>query len=189
MGLQSVKLYGVNKERKTVDFLKRRKVFFTISAVIIIAGAAFMGINAGSGKDSLNYSLEFKGGTSTNVTLDKDYSIAEIDSQIVPKVEAITGGAIETQKVAGSNEVIIKTRELNQEERNALKTTLVNDFNADESLITTESISSTISSEMRTNAILAVAIATVCMLLYIWIRFRDVRFAASAVIALSLIHI
>ena len=36
-------------------------------------------------------------------------------------------------------------------------------------------------SEMRTDAVVAVVIATICMLLYIWFRFKDIRFAASAV--------
>ena len=50
--------------------------------------------------------------------------------------------------------------------------------------ITTENISSTVSSEMRSDAVVAVIIATICMLLYIWFRFKDIRFATSAVVAL-----
>ena len=37
---------------------------------------------------------------------------------------------------------------------------------------------------MRTDAAVAVIIATICMLIYIWFRFKDIRFATSAVIAL-----
>ena len=50
--------------------------------------------------------------------------------------------------------------------------------------ITSESISSTVSDEMRADAVKAVIVATVLMLLYIWFRFKDIRFASSAVIAL-----
>ncbi len=39
----------------------------------------------------LNYSLEFMGGTSTAVVIDKQYSINEIDSEVKPVVEEITG--------------------------------------------------------------------------------------------------
>ncbi|MBE6014148.1 MAG: protein translocase subunit SecD [Lachnospiraceae bacterium] len=185
LGLQGVGLYGVNKERKSFDFLSKRKVFFGVSIAAICAGFIFMGINGAGGKGPLNYSMEFKGGTSTNVTFNEDYSIADIDAKVVPKIEAITGdGNVETQKVAGSNEIIIKTRELNQEERENMKQMLVSDFSVDDSLITTESISSTISNEMKTDAIVAVIIATICMLIYIWFRFKDLRFAASAVLAL-----
>ena len=37
---------------------------------------------------------------------------------------------------------------------------------------------------MKRDAVMATAIATVFMLLYIWVRFKDIRFAASAVLAL-----
>ena len=37
---------------------------------------------------------------------------------------------------------------------------------------------------MRSDAAVAVILATVCMLLYIWFRFKDIRFATSAVLAL-----
>ena len=50
--------------------------------------------------------------------------------------------------------------------------------------IATENISSTVSSEMRMDAVIAVIIATIFMLLYIWFRFKDIRFATSAVVAL-----
>lgn len=185
VGLQDIKFYGVQKERNTINFLSKKNICFVISIVVILAGFVFMGVNQGQGKSILNYSLEFVGGTSTNVTFNEDLSIEEIDSKVKPVVQEITGnGAIQTQKVAGSNEVIIKTRELNVEERQALNDAMADKFGVDESLITAESISSTVSSEMKTDAILAVAIATVFMLIYIWFRFKDIRFAASAVIAL-----
>ena len=185
VGLQDEKFYGKNKEGKTINFLGKRKLFFGISAAVIIAGFVFMGVNAGQGNGALNYSLEFVGGTSTNVTFNESYTIEELEEKVVPVVaKAIGDKNIETQTVAGSNEVIIKTRELKSEEREILNKALVDNFNVDESLITAESISSTISSEMRNDAIIAVIVSTIFMLIYIWFRFKDIRFAASAVIAL-----
>ena len=131
------------------------------------------------------YSLEFQGGTSTNVTFDKDYSIDEIDKEIVPVVEKVTGdNNVQTQKVAGTNQVIIKTVTLDLDKREALNKAMVDNFGVDESKITAENISSTVSNEMRRDAVIAVVIATICMLLYIWFRFKDIRFATSAVLAL-----
>ena len=144
-----------------------------------------MGINKANTGEILNYSLEFKGGTSTNVTFNDNLTLAEIDSEVVPVVsDVIGGGAIQTQKVQGSNEVIIKTKTLTVEQREAVNQVLADKFAIDTEKITAETISSTISSEMRSDAILAVIIATICMLIYIWFRFSDVRFAASSVIAL-----
>ncbi len=37
---------------------------------------------------------------------------------------------------------------------------------------------------MRRDAVVAVIVATLCMLVYIWFRFKDIRFASSAVLAL-----
>ena len=187
VGLRSEKLYyrPRKKERTTIPFLAKRKLFIGISLVVIIAGVAFMGVNASRGKGAFAYSLEFQGGTSTNVTFNKDYSIDEIDKEIVPILEEVTGDAnVQTQKVAGTNQVIIKTVALDLAKREALNKALVDNFGVDESKITAENISSTVSNEMRQDAIIAVIVATICMLLYIWFRFKDIRFATSAVTAL-----
>ena len=187
VGLRSEKLYyrPRKKERTTIPFLAKRKLFIGISLVVIIAGVAFMGVNASRGKGAFAYSLEFQGGTSTNVTFNKDYSIDEIDKEIVPVLEEVTGDAnVQTQKVAGTNQVIIKTVTLDLAKREALNQALVDNFGVDESKITVENISSTVSNEMRQDAIIAVIVATICMLLYIRFRFKDIRFATSAVTAL-----
>ena len=185
LGIQSEKAYGVAKERKTINFLSRRYVFFGISIAVILAGFVAMGINKSSIGMTMNYSLDFVGGTSTTMTLNEDMSIEEIDAQIVPHIEKITGdGNVMSTKVAGSNDIIIKTRTLNVQEREAFNEVMVSNFGVDENSITAETISATISSEMQSGAIKAILVSTVLMLLYIWFRFKDIRFGASSVIAL-----
>lgn len=187
IGLRDVKFYAkkFKKERKIIDFLGKKAIFFAISIAVIAAGFVTMGVQSGKGEGALNYSLEFKGGTATTVTFDKDYSIKEIDSKIVPVVEDVTGDHnVQAQKVKDSNQIIIKTQTLNLDEREALNNALADKFGVDTSTITAENISSTVSSEMRQDAIIAVIISAICMLIYIWFRFKDVRFASSAVLAL-----
>ena len=185
MGVQSEKAYGVGKERKTINFLSKRYLFFGLSAAVIVIGFVVMGINKSQIDMPLNYSLDFVGGTSTTMTLNGDMSIEEIDTKIVPLIEGITGDSnVQTTKVAGSNQIIIKTRTLNVEERERFADTMVTNFGVDENSITAETISATISSEMRSDAITAIVVATILMLLYIWFRFKDIRFGASSVIAL-----
>ena len=186
IGIRSEKLYGrPKKEREAVDFLGKRKLFFGISAALIVAGFVLMGVNSARGIGGLNYSLEFKGGTSTNVTFAEEYTLEEIDDQIVPLIEDVTGDKnVQVQKVEGSTQVIFKTQVLDLEKREALNKIMTEQFGASEDEITSENISSTVSSEMRQDAIVAVVIATICMLLYIWFRFKDIRFATSAVVAL-----
>ncbi len=186
IGLRDEKFYGKAKERKSVNFVGKTGIFITISCLIIASGFIGMGVHKADSGNILNYSLEFKGGTSTSVVMDKKYTINEIDKEIVPLVEEVTGdGNVQAQAVEGTNQVIIKTRTLSLDEREQLNQVLKDNFNIDETTITSESISSTVSDEMKSDAIVAVAIATICMLIYIWFRFKDVRFAASAVIALS----
>ena len=185
LGLQDVKYYGMAKEQKSIDFLGKKKICFAVSLAVIAGGLILMGVNAGSGRGALEYSLEFQGGTSTTVEFPEDMSIEEIDAQVVPAVSEVTGdNDIQTQKVAGTNQVIIKTKELDLAGREALNAKLAETFGVDESTITAENISGAISKEVKNDAIVAVVIATICMLIYIWIRFKDVRFATSAVAAL-----
>ena len=129
VGVRNEKFYGKRKERKPIPFLQKRKIFFIVSAVLIISGPVGMvAYNAATGSP-LNYSLEFQGGTSTNVTFNEELSMDEIDSQVVPVVEEITGDAnVQATKVVDSNQVIIKTVTLDVDQREALEQALVDDF-------------------------------------------------------------
>ena len=185
MGIRNEKFYGRAKETKVIDFLGKKKIFFILSAVVIIAGFVTMGVHKGNGGDALNYSLEFKGGTSTSVEFNEDMSIEELDEKVVPIIEEISKDAnVQTQKVQGSKQVIFKSATLDVSQREELNSRLEEEFGVDPEKITAETISSTISSEMRTGAVSAVVVSTVLMLLYVWFRFKDVRFGASSVAAL-----
>ncbi len=185
LGLDDAKFYGTKKERPAINFLGKRHLFLAASCIVIVAGWAVMGMNAASGKGALNYSMEFRGGTSTNVTFNEEMTLEQISSEVVPVIESVTGDPeVQTQKVAGTTEVIFKTKTLDVEQRQALDDALVEQFGVEAEKITAESISGAISQEMKNDAFIAVIISTICMLIYIWFRFKDIRFAASAVLAL-----
>ncbi len=185
LGLDKVVLYGVKKEKKPIDFIGKRKIFFAISIILIVIGFAFMGIHGSRGEYALNYSLDFIGGTQTTVDFGTDYTLDMLDSEVVPKIEQITGDAnVQVQKVSNSTQVIFKTRTLTVDERSSMNDMLESDYGLEESSITAETISSTISSEMRSDAILAVLVAAIFIMIYVWIRFSDLRFGASAIVAL-----
>ncbi len=185
MGLDNLKLYGVSKERKSINFLSKGHIFVIISVLAILAGGVFMIINNAKTGNILNYSLEFLGGTSTSVELSENLTLEEIESSIRPSVEKLTGdGAVQIQKVAGGNDIIIKTRSLEDSERDKLDNMLVSEFNAVEGSIESETISATISGEMKRESIIAVSIAVLLMLIYIWIRFSDFRFGVASIACL-----
>ena len=185
VGLKSPKLYGAQKEHKTLKFISKRYLFFGISLAVIIAGFVFMGVNKANGNGALNLSLEFVGGTSTTVDMGREYTLNEIDNEIIPYIEEITGDSdVSAQKVEGSTEIVFKTRTLELEEREELNEMFETQFGVDTSTASSTNISSTISSEMARDAIWAVVIASVLMLIYIWFRFKDIHFATSAILAL-----
>ncbi len=186
-GAKDKKFYGEKKMRDPYNFVGNMKKWFAIAGAVILAGFIVMFVNIGKKNNAFNYSLEFMGGTSTTVSFDKEYSLEEVDDQIIPVVEKITGDAnVQAQKVKGSNDVVIKTRTLSLQEREKMEEDLAQfGYDADnETPVTTENISSTVSSEMRRDAVVALLVAIVCMLLYIFVRFRDIRFAFSSIMAL-----
>lgn len=184
LGLKDTKWYGIGKEHKPINFLGKKGIFFGLSLAVILVGFITMGVYKVNSGDALNYSLEFKGGTATTVTFDKSYTLEEINSEMVPLIESSTGSAVQIQTVQGSNEVIFKTTSLDVDQRQALNQVFVDNFGVDETLITSETISSTISNEMKSDTILAVAVAIICMLIYIRFRFSDIRFGVSSIACL-----
>lgn len=183
---KDAKWYGKGKKRKPVKFVEHRRIFFTVSICAIALGWVVMGVNAHRGIGALNYSLDFVGGTSTTVTFDKNYTLDELDQDVVPIFESVTGDAnVQVQKVSGGNSVIFKTRTLTVDERETLNTDLEDTFGISEDNITAETISATVSDEMKADCVQAVLGALALMLVYIWFRFKDMRFGASAILALA----
>ena len=185
LGFKDEKYYGKAKTRKSINFVGKWHVTFAIALVVLLSGPVAMGINSAAGNGILNLSMDFRGGTSTSVTFNEDLSIAQLDADVKPLFQNVTGDAeIQTQKVAGTNDVYIKTRVLSLDEREQVSKALQDAYGIEEKAITFETISSTVSNEMRTDAVIAVIVAAICILISIWFRFKDIRFAGSAVIAL-----
>ncbi len=184
MGFVSEKWFGVAKDKKPFDFVSKKIVFFVIAVVCILSGFIAMIVNKANGNSALNYSLDFVGGTSVSVTFNEQMSLADIEANIIPKMEDITKSAVQPQPVQGTNEVVFKSNAMNLEQRTRMEDMLAAEFGVNESQIVTETISSTISDEMKTDTILAVIVAIVCMLIYIRIRFKDIRFGIGSVLAL-----
>ena len=182
-------MYGVAKDRKAVDFLSKKAIFFTISIVVVLIGIAGLFVNKsgniGTRNKELNYSVEFQGGLSTTVEFDKKYSIDEFNSKILPEIIAISGDSdVVGNEVTDTNQYVIRTKQLDASVMSKIEEMLVTKYGAIKDSFDEVSVSSTISGEMRNDAIVAVIISVICMLIYIFIRFKNFGFASSAVIAL-----
>ena len=184
LGLKDKKWYGEKKPAQEKNFLSKKNIFICASLAVILIGVGFM-VGHSIKTYALNYSLDFVGGTSTDVVFNENRTIDQLEEEVQPDVIAAIGSTdVSMTPVVGSNEVIIKTQVLTQEQRSALYDMLEEKYNIDSSSITYDTITATVSKEMTRSAILSIVLAAVAMLIYIWIRFRDVRFASSSVLAL-----
>lgn len=185
LGLKNPKLYGSKKDSKVQNYVKFSRIAYIISFVAIAAGLVALPVFKNKTGSALNYNLEFTGGTSMTVNFEDYYDLDAAESKILPVIaEAadISDSRIQVQNVKGTNEIVFKTAELKVAQRDAVEEALRTNFKVKEFAI--ENISSTISGEMQRNAIVSVLIATILMLIYIAVRFSDVKFGAAAVIAL-----
>ncbi len=190
LGVTDAKYFGVAREPKKTNFVKAGKFCMLGSLIVIIACFCMMPVNNKSKGSPLNFSVEFAGGTSLTVEFDKAYTLSEAESDIVPVIAEAAGigeAGISVQTVSGTNEIVFKMPELSDDgtddsQMSKVRTALTDKLGAD--VKEANVISGSVSSEMSKNAIFSVILAAILMLIYIAIRFHDVKFGASAVIAL-----
>ncbi len=187
LGMDGTKMYGVQKERKTINFIGNWKKYVIISGAVFVICITGLVIRAASGGPLFNYSLDFAGGNSTSVALPAGQAASEEDKQKAEEAAQTVigqGKSVEIS-VADGNKIVVRTEELSEEKSQEMKTELAKAFNVDANTqIESEFISASVSNEMKVDAVLATLIATLCMLLYIWIRFRKLSSGISAVLAL-----
>ncbi|MEE0289530.1 MAG: protein translocase subunit SecD [Lachnospiraceae bacterium] len=188
LGVDDIKYFGVEKEIKTIHFVENKVKFFVISGALIVACVVCLFINKAGrcNGNILNYGLDFSGGTTFDITFNKDQ---KIDSDMKKDIESVFSkesgsNDVVISEIAGSNGLSVKTVELSEKKRDALTKSLVKTYSVEEKNIQYQNISASVSDEMKTDAIVAVVIAAICMLIYIWFRFKDIVFAGSAVLAL-----
>ncbi len=185
-GFKDAKWYGKTVHKKTLNVLGIRKWCFIGSAAVIVAGFIAMGVFQATGNRMLNFSLEFVGGSTTSFTFDKDYSTEEIENGIIPGIKSSTGvNQVQQQKVQDSTAVSFKTTDLSLDQREAMEEAVKAKYPIkDGTIVESDTISSSVSDSMKRDAFISVILSTICMLIYIFVRFRDIKFAAAAVIAL-----
>ena len=185
LGMTNTSMYGIQKERKTINFIGNWKKYVVISGAVVVICVAGLVVRAASGGPLFNYSLDFAGGNSTSVDLSK--TVTDEDKQ---KAEDTAKSVIGSGKsveisVADNTKIVVRTEELSEQKSEELKATMAKTFGVDETTkIESEFISGSVSDEMKVDAAVATLIATLCMLLYIWIRFRKLSTGISAVLAL-----
>ena len=183
MGAGSVKMYGETTHEKIVNFTGKFKKAIIVACCVFAVGIVSIIINVASTGEAFNYGLDFKGGTATTVTFEGELP-ANVKSDIDALVSDVTGMTPVVSVSEGSGIVTVRTKELSTEVRAKVISSIVAKYNIPENLISTESVGATVSGEMKKDAVVSVIIAVICMLIYIWIRFRNINFGLASVLAL-----
>ncbi len=187
LGVKGKGAYGETKKTTKLNIIGKRPIFFSISGVAIALSIGLLIFNASKG-EMMNYSIDFVGGTSSTIDLPVDMSLEEIQTKINPEIAKVidenNSSNIVSNKVVDSTQIIVRTKTLNPDERTKLTQMLKEKFDVAEDGIQMQNISAAIGQEMRRDALVSVAVATLCMLLYIWFRFRNLTFAAASVFTL-----
>ena len=186
LGLNKDKYYGVAKDVRVINFTKHWRKYLLISGALILAG--IIGLFVGNAKTGsiLNYGLDFVGGTSVEVYFNET---PPTNAEMEELAGDILGSTPQVVQVDGENAIIIKTDVMVTQDSSdspivRLKDKIYENYGVGEDKIQVESISASVSDEMKSDAIWAIVISAICMLIYIWIRFKNFAFGASSVIAL-----
>ncbi len=157
-----------------MNILKWKKVYFIVSAAIILAGLVAYFAFGG-----LNFGLDFTGGTEIRIKIGQEFNSEDI-SAIVQE----TAGVSSIVQKTGDNEVSIKTEEIETEKRDAVVEAIKEKYALDETALQeATNVSASASLKLLTDALKALLIAVICMLIYITIRF-DFRSGLAAIIGL-----
>lgn len=172
-------LFGVVNKRmemsRELSYLKHRKYFYIIAAVVIIIGVS-SGVIRG-----FNWGIDFTGGTMIQIDMEQVVTLDEV--QDVLNAHDLDASIVHAGD--GNEEVIIRTtKALDTMQRQSVLGDIFTAFGIDESnVLAVEQFSPSVGTLLKTNAIRAILIAAACMLVYIIIRF-EWKFGLAAVAAL-----
>ena len=162
------------------SFVEKRNGYFAFSAVVIALAIGVGIFQTANGNGFFNLDVEFSGGTSFTIDIGQPFDNSEIEEI----VRNITGeSAPQVQAIGGTYEVMIRTTEVAEGGTAALVEAMSERFNLTADDFTYAAISAAVSAAMRRSAMIAIAVSSALMLLYISIRFRDVKKGAAAVVA------
>ena len=164
-----------------LNIVEGRKYFISASLAVMLIGLVIIIINAASGKGAFNYDVEFSGGTSFQIEIGQPFN----NDDITKIVQEVTGQeAPQVQQVSGTNQVMIRIRSVDQGTRTKLIQDISEKYGITADAFTYSDISPTVSSDMKTSAVLAIISACVAMLIYVSFRFRNISMGAAAIAAL-----
>ena len=162
------------------DILKRSKLWFAISLLIIIPGIFCMFTKG------FNFGIDFTGGTIIEMEFQQEVTLPQVrdvlrEYNLDNATIQLSGDA---SNVEASNDVMIRTMDLEENERKAVMASLKDEI-GDYTVLREEKVGATIGGELITDALMATVISWILIILYVSYRF-EWRFGVAAI--LTLIH-
>ncbi len=161
------------------DIIGHRKIWYTLSLLIIIPGIVCMFIKG------FNFGIDFTGGTIIDLKFAQPVEI----TQVREVLHAYNLGNNSTIQLSGSatdvtssQDVMIRTIDLEESDRKAVMASLKEKL-GDYTVLREEKVGATMGSELLLNALWATLLSWVLIVLYVSYRF-EFRFGVAAVLAL-----
>src|SRR6266700_580809 len=160
-----------------IDFMRRRYLWFAISGVIIVIGAASLGAKG------RNLGIAFKGGTQVTFKTPKPVSLTDVRNQAkdIGQPDAVIQGRGKTFGSESYENFQMRMKSLSQANQNKLGQDLVSRFQATNSENT--NVSASFGRQIARSAIVAIIVSLLLIVLYIAVRF-DLKFAGPVIAAL-----
>ncbi len=174
-----------------VKFLEKKKVFFVVSGIVLLASVASLATHG------LKLGIDFSGGRTYVVRFDEKVAASDIQKSLADEFE---GAHVEVKTYGGENQVRVATNYLIDENGtdvdnsieeklyNGLKANLGDDVSFDDFInnyrMSSQKVGPTIATDIKNKAYLAIAFSLIVIFLYILIRFRNWEYGLGALIAL-----
>lgn len=155
------------------NFIKNRKKFYAISLVVFLIGIGCAGFKG------LQFGIDFTGGTTIQLDMGEQVDIDEVKDTIASyELDPTIVYAGEE-----NDQIVIRTiKDLKSDERNEVVDTLREKYDlTDDAVLASEEFGPTVGKELQNNAVKAVLIASLCMLIYIRFRFKTWKFGVAAI--------
>ena len=178
------KYFGVNEDgtprqflHKTFKFIKNRKIFYIASVAIIVIGLIFSLVGG------MNYGIDFTGGTTIQVEMGEQVDIKDVEDTL--KSLDLDPTIIYTGE--GNTQIQIKTiKALDNAGRAEVFNALQEKYGLEDSaLVAAEQFGPSVGKELKQNAVTAVIIASIGMLIYIILRFKSWKYGFAAVVGVA----
>ncbi|MFW6309220.1 MAG: protein translocase subunit SecF [bacterium] len=162
-----------------MDILGKRKIWYFISITLIVLSVLFLLLN------SLNFGIDFMGGSIIQFSFDEEVSSNQV-REVLEEIQIAENAQIQQfEEDDIPHGIVIRSQDLDPEqteEMQQIEEAMADSFSGAE-LLSSDSVGASIGSELKSNAIWALVIASISMVIYISIRF-EFRFAIIAIIAL-----